>query len=162
MCLWVCECVSVLFCEFQIYFQSVNSEYCYWISHLVFCICFCIFYFLIRLFSNECSKSIIYCIFFSWSISMMFSHCCGCRRRLTNLVVAFSRYINFLLLIIAVVLLSRRLDLAIEIFAHTLDSVFSRALSIWLILKMFYRTCYNEMVVRLKIDEINLQKMFCQ
>lgn len=61
-------------------------------------------------------------------------------------------YINLLLLIIAVVLLYRRLDLAIETFAHTSDSVFSRAPLVWLIVKMSYRTCYNEMVVRLKIE----------
>lgn len=159
MCLWVCE---MWMCAYSVlWVPNIFSISESWILLLNFAFCFCIFHFPIRSFSNGYNKSIIYCIFSSWSISNMFFHCCWCRR-LTNLVFSFSRYINFLLLIIAVVLLSRRLDLAIEIFAHTLDSVFSHALSIWLILKMFSRTCYNEMVVRLKIDEINLQIMFCQ
>ena len=54
------------------------------------------------------------------------------------------------LLIIAVVPLCHRPGLVIKICAHTLESAFSRALSVSSIAKMFYHTWRNEMAVHLK------------
>lgn len=113
----------------------MNPKYCYLISH--FCLC-CFLSLSALVVFNFGNKLMIYCIYSCSIPNMMSFLCCF--------------YINLLLLIIAVVLLYRRLDLAIKTFAHTSDSVFSRAPSVWLIVKMSYRTCYNEMVVRLKIE----------
>lgn len=54
------------------------------------------------------------------------------------------------LLIIAVVPLYHRPDSVIKIFAHTLESVFSRVLSVSSIARMFYRTLHTETAVHLK------------
>lgn len=50
-----------------------------------------------------------------------------------------------------------RLDLAIKTFSHISDSESSRELLELLNVRMFYRTCCNETVVRLEINQFPIK-----